>query len=539
MAIKYTEEQLNTFDKATLIQLLLMQQSQLQEIDKKLQLLLEQAAVLKNNRFGKKSEKLGIENQVCFMEVDGDIVFFNEAEAVNALVLEDEEKSTKPKNAKTKGKRTADIKDLPVIHVDHKMTESELITEFGEDGWYQLEDEIYRRYRFTSMKIEIEEHHVGVYKSKKDNHFKKAEHPAYLLRNSLVSPTLLSGIWNAKYVNAVPLYRQEQEFQRMGVSIDRGEMAHWTILCAERYLSVFYDYLHEKMYDYHVLQADETPVLVSKENRTSGSRHYMWVYRTGKMYQDKPIVLYEYQPSRNADHPRVFLKDFQGICVTDGYQVYHTLEKEREDLRIAGCWAHARRRFDAALTALKKDFTKEQLKETVAYQAMSRIGILYKIEEMLHDKTPEEKYEERQKQSRPVMDAMFEWLHTMEDSVDRSSLIGDAILYTLNQEVYLRRYLEDGHLSIDNNSAERALKNFAVGRRNWLFAKSIRGADASALVYSITETALLNHLKPYAYLTYILDELRKMGAFPKEEELKKLLPWSENLPEYCRTKLKK
>ena len=186
----------------------------------------------------------------------------------------------------------------------------------------------------------------------------------------------------------------------------------------------------------------------------------------------------------------------------------------------------------------RQEREKEQLKETVAYQAMSRIGILYKIEEMIHDKTPEEKYEERQKQSRPVMDALFEWLRTMEDSVDRSSLIGDAILYTLNQEVYLRRYLENGHLSIDNNSAERALKNFAVGRRNWLFAKSVRGADASALVYSITETALLNHLKPYAYLTYILDELRKMGAFPKEEELKKLLPWSEDFPEYCRTKLK-
>ena len=187
----------------------------------------------------------------------------------------------------------------------------------------------------------------------------------------------------------------------------------------------------------------------------------------------------------------------------------------------------------------RQEREKEQLKETVAYQAMSRIGILYKIEEMIHDKTPEEKYEERQKQSRPVMDALFEWLRMMEDSVDRSSLIGDAILYTLNQEVYLRRYLENGHLSIDNNSAERALKNFAVGRRNWLFAKSVRGADASALVYSITETALLNHLKPYAYLTYILDELRKMGAFPKEEELKKLLPWSEDFPEYCRTKLKK
>lgn len=272
MAMEYTEEQLNNFDKATLVQLFLVQQSQLQDIDRKLQLLLEQVAVLNNNRFGKKSEKLDTENQISFMEVDGNIIFFNEAEAVDAFSLEDEEATVKPRRKKSRGKRAADIKDLPVVPVDHKMTQEELVSEFGENGWYQLEDEIYRRYRFTPMKIEIEEHHVGVYKSKKDNHFKKADHPAYLLRNSLVSPTLLAGIWNAKYVNATPLYRQEQEFQRMGLDIDRTDMAHWTILCAERYLSIFYDYLHEKLYDYHVLQADETPVLVSKENRTTGSK---------------------------------------------------------------------------------------------------------------------------------------------------------------------------------------------------------------------------------------------------------------------------
>ena len=184
------------------------------------------------------------------------------------------------------------------------------------------------------------------------------------------------------------------------------------------------------------------------------------------------------------------------------------------------------------ITALKKDFTKDQLQSTVAYQAMSRIGILYKIEELIQDKSPQE----RQKQSRPVVDAFFEWLHTMEDSVDRPSLIGDAILYALNQEVYLRRYLEDGHLSIDNNSAERAIKNFAVGRRNWLFSKSIRGADASAAVYSITETALLNGLNPYFYLTYVLEQLRRMGPFPKAEELDRLLPWSKGLPEELYTK---
>ena len=159
----------------------------------------------------------------------------------------------------------------------------------------------------------------------------------YLLRNSLVSPSLLAGIWNAKYVNAAPLYQQEQEFQRMGLAIDRTDMARWTIQCAERYLAIIYDYLHKEMYKYHVLLADETPMRVTKENRTEGAKNYMWVYRTGRMYADKQIVLYEYQPTRNACHPREFLKNFAGVCVMDGYQVYHTIEKEREDLKIAGC----------------------------------------------------------------------------------------------------------------------------------------------------------------------------------------------------------
>ena len=237
MAMEYTEEQLNNFDKATLVQLFLAQQSQLKDIDQKLQLLLEQVAALNNHRFGRSSEKLDTENQISFMEVDGTIIYFNEAEAVASLsddVSDDGEVPEKPRSKKTKGKRVADIQNLPVVPVDHKMTEEELVAEFGEEGWYQLDDEIYRRYRFTPMKVEIEEHHVGVYKSKKDNHFKKADHPAYLLRNSLVSPSLLAGIWNAKYVNAEPLYRQEQEFQRMGLAIDRTDMARWTIQCAER-----------------------------------------------------------------------------------------------------------------------------------------------------------------------------------------------------------------------------------------------------------------------------------------------------------------
>lgn len=232
--------------------------------------------------------------------------------------------------------------------------------------------------------------------------------------------------------------------------------------------------------------------MIDEPDQKGSSQNWMWVYLTDHYSEAPQMVLFDYERTRAGYHPVNFLGDtFHGYLTCDGYQ------------------------------------------------AMTRIGILYKVEELIKDKTPEERYQKRQKQSRPVVEALFEWLHSMEDSVDRSSLIGDAILYTLNQENYLRRYLDDGHLSIDNNSAERAIKNFAVGRRNWLFAKSIRGADASAVVYSIAETALLNGLKPYVYLSYVLDELRKMGPFPKPDDLNRLLPWSNELPEGFRTKKKK
>lgn len=153
MAMEYTEEQLNNFDKATIVQLFLVQQSQLHDIDRKLQLLLEQVAVLNNNRFGKASEKLDTENQICFMEVDGNIVFFNEAEAVASLDEYVDEDEIRPRGRKTKGRREKDIQGLPVNLVEHKMSEEELIAEFGEDGWYELEDEIYRRYSFTPISL--------------------------------------------------------------------------------------------------------------------------------------------------------------------------------------------------------------------------------------------------------------------------------------------------------------------------------------------------------------------------------------------------
>lgn len=173
MALEFTEEQLNNFDKGTLIQLFLAQQKQLAELDKKMQLLIEQVAVLNNKRFGKSSEKMEpIPNQMMFVEVDGEIVFFNEAEAVYALDQSNaEEEIIRTRAKKKKGKRDDDLKDLPVIPVMHTIPDEELINKFGENGWYQLEDEVYNRYRFTPAKVEVEEHHVGVYKSKKDGQY--------------------------------------------------------------------------------------------------------------------------------------------------------------------------------------------------------------------------------------------------------------------------------------------------------------------------------------------------------------------------------
>ena len=487
MAMEYTEEQLNNFDKATLVQLFLVQQSQLKDIDQKLQLLLEQVAVLNNNRFGRSSEKLEDSNQIRFMEVDGEIIYFNEAEAVASLSdYEEDEEPPKARGKKTKGSRMMDIQNLPVVPVEHKMTEEQLIEEFGEDGWYQLEDEIINRYRFTPMKVEIEEHHVGVYKSKKDNRFIKASHPGYLLRNSLVSPSLLAGIWNAKYVNAVPLYRQEQEFKRMGTGIDRADMAHWTILCAERYLSILYDYLHER--------------------------------------------IYEYQPGRNASHPREFLKEFNGICVTDGYQVYHTIEKEREDLKIAGCWAHARRRFDEAVKALPK----AKQKDSLAYLALKQIQAIYREDSRLADMNPQERLKHRQVTVKPLVDAYFAWVKQNLAKVTPKSKTANGFTYAINQEEYLRVFLEDGDVPLDNNSAEQAIRPFCVGKKNWVMIDTIAGANASAIIYSIAETAKANNLKPYNYFEYLLTEIPKHMDDHDMSFCEDLLPWSEKLPAECR-----
>ena len=532
MALKYTEEQLNSLDRETLIRLFLSQQEQLENIDHTLQLVLEQMADLKRHRFGRSSEKHEAENQISFMEVDGKIVFFNEAEAVAAgeNTQEEPENVSRRKPQKKQGKREEDLEGLPVVVVEHSMTDDELEDKFGKGGFKQLPDEVYRRYSFTPAKIEVEEHHVKVYAGKETEEVVKAPHPRTLLRGSLVSPSLEAAIMNAKYVNAVPLYRQEQEFERYGLHIPRQNMANWTIQCADRYLAVLYDHLHEKLYGCHVLQADETPVLVNKDGRPAGSKSYMWVYRTGRMYTERQIVLYEYQKTRNASHPREFLKDFNGVCVTDGYQVYHTIEGEREDLRIAGCWSHARRRFDEAVKALPK----QKQKDSRAYLALTMIQAIYQEEKQLKDLPAGERKDRRQLSVKPMVEAYFTWVRENLPKVPPKSKTWEGFHYSLNQEKYLKVFLDDGEVPMDNNAAEQSIRGFCIGKKNWVMIDTIAGAKASAIIYSIAETAKANNLKPYDYFEYLLTEIPKHLDDTDRSFLDDLLPWSPSLPANCR-----
>ena len=535
MAFKFTEEQLNTLDKSFIVNLFLQLQDQndklsgeIQELNKKMEVLIEQITLANKNRFGRSSEKMTDTSQICFMEVDGTIVFFNEAEAVSDLDAEEPDTlENKPaRTAKVVGKKDADIKDLPVNIINHYLTDEELVAEFGENGWKQLPDAISKRYRFIPAKVEIDEHHVGVYASKTDDRIIKADHPKALLHGSLVSPTIAAAIMNGKYVNAVPLYRLEQEFSRYGLTITRQNMANWMIRLGESYLAVLYDYLHQKLYNYHVIQADETPVLVNRDGRSAGSKSYMWVYRSGHLYTDKQIVLYDYHKTRNSSHPREFLRDYSGICVTDGYQVYHTIEKEREDLQIAGCWVHARRKFDEALTVIPKAHQNK----SNAFLVIKQIQAIYREEGKLNKLSSEERLMQRQLVIKPLVDALFAYLKKMEPTVPASGQLRKAYTYILNQEKYLRVFLEDGEVPIDNNASERAIRGFCIGKKNWQMIDTINGAHSSAIIYSIAETAKANNLKPYDYFVYLLEEIPKHMEDTDRSFLDDLLPWSEKLP---------
>lgn len=524
----YTTDELNNASREELAGIVLSLQDGIARMMENQELIMEQISVLRQQRFGRHSEKMDV--------IDGQIsLFFNEPEAEaaepgsGAREPELEEVVIHRKKRK-KGKREDDLKDIPVTVVEHTISEDELKAAFPDGKYKRLPDEVYKRLEFHPASFEVMEHHVAVYAGMDNETIVKAGRPEDLLRDSIVTPSLEAAVINGKYVNSLPLYRMEQEFKRNDVNINRQNMANWTIQCADRCLAVLYDHLHTLLYGYHVLQADETPVEVTKDGRPAGSKSYMWICRTGKDYKEA-IVLHEYQKDRKADHPEEFLDGFQGVCITDGYQAYHSLEKKTSGLTIAGCRAHARRRYAEALTAIRD---KEKRRGTLAYDALKQIGAIYKLDNELAGMEPAERQHRRQLELKPLTDAYFAWVKTHQGEVPPKSQTGKAFAYSINQEKYLRVFLDDGEVPLDNNASESALRGFCIGKHNWRLIDTVRGAKSSAVIYSITETAKANGLKVYEYVEHLLTEIPKHMDDTDLSFLDDLLPWSPNLPEQCR-----
>ena len=532
-----TEKDLSNLDKQTLIKMLMTShnsiaslQQQIEENNKAIALLTEEMANLRQHRFGRSSEK----GLVSSDDYEGQLsLAFNEAEAAvdsaKDLSEPDIETITYQRRTKSKGKREEDLKDLPTAVARHELTEDELMAVFPDGKWKQLPDEVYKRLEFHPATFEVIEHHVAVYAGYDNKTIVKAERPADLLRTSIVTPSLAAGIYNFKYVNSMPIARLAKEFERQGVTISSQNMCNWTIQLADRYLKRLYDRLHDKLFGYEVIHADETPVEVNRDGRPAGSKSYMWVYRSGDL-EPHPFALYDFHTGRKKEYPQAFLKEFHGTCVTDGYNVYHSIGRERKDITFAGCWVHARRGFADVV----KTLGKENAKETTAYRALAMIGSIYKLEETFQGLTPQERLVQRQETIAPLVDAFFAYIKAERRNISPKSATGKAINYCIEQESYLRVFLTNGSVPLDNNAAERAIRSFCIGKHNWYVIDTIRGAQASAIAYSIAETAKMNQLKPYEYFKYLLEEIPKHGEYEDPSYLDDLLPWSENLPEYCR-----
>ena len=532
MAVKYAQDELNKCSKQELITIILMLQEQISQLNDNVERLIEQIRIANNARFGRRSERM----DVC----DGQLSFFNEAEAISdpAIPEPDPAEVLPRKPKRRKGQRTEDLKGLPEESHSHSVSREKLDEFFGKDNWRKMLDEHYQRLRYEPASWTVENHTVEVYVGTGGLHqdeFMRGDRPKDLIRNSIVTPSLGAAILNAKYVNSLPLYRIEQEFERNDVHINRQTMANWVITIANRYLDPMYRHLKNRLLTYHVNQADETPVNVIRDGRPAGTDSYMWVHRSGEFYRDKPIVLYEYQMTRHHDHPREWYRDFKGILVTDGLQQYHMLENELPGIRSANCWAHARRDFADACKAIGKK-NQELLKNSIAHQALEKIAKIYKLEGDLKELTATERLRRRKEDIRPLVDDFFKWANEQLETTLPKGKTAEGLRYCLNQEKYLRVFLTDGNVPIDNGASERSIRTFCIGKKNWVLIDSIKGAKASATVYSISETAKLNNLNPYYYFNHLLSELPKRidkDGNIEPDKLEDLLPWSKKLPAKC------
>jgi transposase len=486
-----------------------------EQLEAKVQWFEEQFHLAQHKQFGPSSERSVKEQRNLF----------NEAEAISETGPVDEEIRQTITYERKKPGRKPIPKDLPIERIEYRLPEDEQICTACGGSLHEMSEECRHEVKLIPAQVKIVQHARFVYgcrdceKNGIEVPIKTAKAPRPVIEKGLASPSALAYVMTMKFVDGVPLYRQEQHYARLGIDLSRGVLSNW-VLKGSEWLEHIYDRAKQKLLEQGVLHADETTLQVLKEpGRAAENQSYMWLYRTGS--QGPPIILYEYQQTRSGDHPRNFLKGFKGYLHADGYAGYHHIP----DVTLCGCWAHLRRKFTEALKGLPP---KKRTSGSRAQEALDRINRLFAVERELKRCTPEERLVIRNQKSGPIVEDFRKWLDDILPGIMPKSLLGQAVNYGMNQWTKLVRFLEDGRIELDNNKAERSIKPFVIARKNFLFCNTPRGAKASAVIFSVIETAKENGLNPYAYLNYLFEKLPNLES-RDDETLDQLLPWNVSL----------
>lgn len=519
---------------ANLESLLENQTNQLQEQSKTVELqkvridrLMVSLAQLQKSLYGQSSEK----RKYVLGEDPNQISLFNEAEAeCNRHAPEPERSSLSVAGHTRKAKRTKEelAADLPVVEVLCELDENELVCKECSGKLRTLGKETVREeieYIPAQLRIlrYIQQSYVCECCEKETGKATiiKAPTPEPVIKRSLASASTVAHVMYQKYVNGMPLYRQEKDWANQGIGLSRATLAHWIIRSANDWLSPLWETMKSHLLTQDVIHADESVIQVLKEEgKKPSSESRMWVYCSGNTGVS-PIILFEYQPTRSGEHARRFLEGFHGYLQSDGYSGY---EKVR-DVKRCGCWAHLRRKYQESMP---KNGATQGSAAAVGFDYCNK---LFEIEKDIKELSPEQRKIQRQERSLPVLKAYLAWLNTV-DAL-KGSKLGEAVTYSVNQWETLERFLEDGRIEISNNRAENALRPFVVGRKGWLFSDTSRGAHASAVVYSIVESAKANGLNVYMYLVHLFTQMPSIDFKKDPALLEDLMPWSSKLPAYC------
>jgi len=477
------------------------------------QVLQEQVKILQDRLFGRKSEKSAKD--------DGQMSLFEMPEP-ELPILEETESLTIAEHTRKKRGRKPLPENLPRIDVIHELSEEErqcpcgcIKTRIGEEKSEQLDYipakvRVIRniRYKYGCKNCEGSEDEGSTVSI--------ARMPDQIIPKSIATPGLLAHILTAKFADALPFYRQEKQFARIGIELGRATMCRWGMKVADA-CDIMIGMMKKDILAGSLIGIDETTLKVLKESRKSKS--YMWVFRGGP--PDKSILLFEYHATRSGDIPSRFLKGYKGTVQTDGYAGYNFLDTQ-EDIRHVGCWVHARRKFKEVTRAAGNKNSNAGNAGT----ALKYISKLYKIEKeaQLKKLSPRQLYDQRQSLAVPILDEFKKWLDVRAEKLAPKTLLGKAVHYTLSQWHRLIEYTEDGNVRPDNNLVENAIRPFVVGRKNWLFSDTIQGAMASALIYSLIETAKANGLEPYWYLKHLFERLPEAMT---EKDFRALLPYNK------------